>query len=210
MRKWFINIAITFDGKISLRDSQVNISDEEDWKIVHQMRNSIAAIGVGSNTILIDNPSLLVRKKYLPSKIKINHPIRLIFDRRGRLDPSAIVFHSQNLSQTIWITNSSKIISDIIKIPYTTLQEVVNSINTNLDNMNKEGSVMIEGGSQLISSFINENLISHIRAFRGNQVLPDGKPLFSKSPNNELVLTKVRKLGSGIEEYYDLKKLDRK
>jgi riboflavin biosynthesis pyrimidine reductase len=45
------------DGKIALRTRrQTKISNEEDRKRVHKLRNSVDAILVGVNTVHSDNP----------------------------------------------------------------------------------------------------------------------------------------------------------
>ncbi|MHA2091666.1 MAG: RibD family protein [Candidatus Kariarchaeaceae archaeon] len=201
-RKWFVNVAVSKDDMIARPGKRSNISSDEDWKAVHLMRNLSSAIVVGSNTILVDNPKLLVKAHYLPKTIRVQHPIRIIFDRRGRLDGSYTVFHEQDKSTTIWVTNSSKQISSIKKISFTSLQDTVTQINELLDELKKPGQVMVEGGSQLIQSFLNDNLISYMRIYRSNKPLLDGLPLFTKDQKRKLILDRTKQLGKGSEEYY--------
>ena len=56
-----LNAAMTIDGKISSKDGDSEISDEEDWKEVHKLRTQVDAIMVGKNTILKDNPKLHIK-----------------------------------------------------------------------------------------------------------------------------------------------------
>jgi riboflavin-specific deaminase-like protein len=201
-REWFVNVAVSMDDMISRPGKRVNISSDDDWKVVHLMRNSSSAIVVGSNTILIDNPTLLVKTHYLPKTVTIQHPIRIVFDRRGRLDGNYKVFQKQNKSMTIWITNSSKQISSIKKISFTSLQNTVTKINELLDDLKKPGKVMVEGGSQLIQSLLNDNLISYMRIYRSPKPMNDGVPLFTNDLKRKLILDRINQLGTGSEEYY--------
>ncbi len=201
-REWFINVAVSFDGKISNPGEQVEISCDEDWNVVHNMRNTIAAILVGSNTIIVDNPSLLTKEKYI-SEGDINHPVRIILDRRGRCLPTAKVFQDQQISQTIWVSESEVSIPGVHKIATTDLEVIILKVNQFLNSIGKKGDVMIEGGSQVIMNFINSGLVSHMRLYRGNIVLPKGVSLFSRDIGKKMILKDTYLLGNGHVELYN-------
>lgn len=206
-REWFINCAVSFDGRLSEQGKPVAISSAEDNYIVHSFRNEIAGIGVGSTTVIVDNPSLRTRVEHLPDldPNTLSHPIRLVFDRSGRCTPELSIFQDQDRARTIWITNSDRDIPGIIKISGTSLEQIQKDVNQILDEMGKDGDVMIEGGGKLITSFIESGLISKMRVYRGPILLPDGVPLFLRPVSKELVLVETRKLGPGIEEHYTFK-----
>lgn len=204
MREWFINVAVTFDGRIALENQMVNISSDEDWKVVHSIRNRIAAIGVGSNTVIVDNPTLLTRREFLPVDQEIHHPIRLLFDRSGRIPKSASVFVDQDQATTLWITLTKDEIKNIEKIKASDVFTAFDLINLWLDEKGIEGDVLIEGGSRLIDSFLNSGIIKRIRIYRSPISLPNGIALFSKKSNYRLSLERVKKLGPGIEEWYTI------
>lgn len=203
-RSWFINAAISFDGKISEKNKKVELSSKEDWQVVHQLRNISAAIVVGSNTILIDNPKLLTKKEFFPNGTQINYPVRIILDRRGRCKTNAMVFQNQDLASTIWVTNSNANVKGITKISGESIHDIVSEVNKYLDKINRQGNVMIEGGSKVITSFIKSKLVDKIRLYRSPKVLVDGLPLFGDNIENPLILKKVRKLGVGMEEIYEI------
>src|SRR4030042_1938374 len=76
--KVIVNCAMSADGKIALRTrKQTRISNEEDKKRVHQLRNSADAVLVGIETILADNPKLTVNEKYVKHPKK---PVRMGLD----------------------------------------------------------------------------------------------------------------------------------
>ncbi|MCY3414098.1 MAG: RibD family protein [Candidatus Heimdallarchaeota archaeon] len=199
MRKWFVNVAISFDGRISNPDEQVELSDENDWKIVHKMRNRIAAIVVGANTVITDNPTLKTKTKYIEGEV--NHPIRVVLDQAGRCLPEHRVFCDQDIAKTIWVTNSTNDYG-VMKLARFELPEVVKHINAMLDEMGREGDVMIEGGATVINNFINDNLVNEMRIFRAPILLPNGIPLFPRKLRKKITLSSVKSLGYGIEEHY--------
>ena len=157
MRKWFINVAISFNGMISKRGEAVNISNEDDWKIVHAFRNEIGGIVVGANTINVDNPSLMTRSEFLAEIVTVQHPYRFILDRRGLVDQSSKVFQDQELTKTFWYTRSG---DDLLNGNKVFIEDddilwLKNSINAVLDDNQKSGDIMVEGGSNTIRRFVN-------------------------------------------------------
>lgn len=75
--KW----AMTLDGKIATRTSDSRwVSNEASRADVHELRHRLAAIMVGSATVLADDPSLTARRS-VPS----NQPLRVVVDGRLRL-----------------------------------------------------------------------------------------------------------------------------
>ena len=172
---------------------------------MYNIRNNAAAIIIGSETALIDNPSLLTKSKYIEGEI--NHPVRVLLDRRGRCPKTNKIFQFQDQSQTIWINNSNNRFGGIITLQAQSISEVKTVINEELDRMDIESSklVLIEGGAKVITSAINEGIVDTIRIFRSPMILPSGYSLFDNTIKNELKLIKVNKLGIGSEEFYEIK-----
>ena len=75
-----VNCAMSADGKIALPTRrQTRISSEEDIARVHRLRNASDAILVGIGTVLSDDPSLLVKEKYVR---RPRRPLRIVLDSR--------------------------------------------------------------------------------------------------------------------------------
>jgi len=87
--KIFINCAMTADGKIAKPNgSRLRISSDMDLARVHGMRNRCDAILVGIGTILMDDPGLLVKEKYVK---RPRQPLRIVLDSKGRVPARAKV-----------------------------------------------------------------------------------------------------------------------
>jgi diaminohydroxyphosphoribosylaminopyrimidine deaminase/5-amino-6-(5-phosphoribosylamino)uracil reductase len=154
--KW----AQTADGKIANEDySRVLISNAYSNRLVHQWRSQQMAILVGTNTALFDDPSLTTR--LWPGK----DPIRLVVDMDLRLPVTLKLFNGT--IPTI-VFNKHKHTLELKKNrewPATDLQyyQVTEDISlvhqiANALYQSQIQSVLVEGGAQLLQSFIDEGV----------------------------------------------------
>lgn len=144
--KW----AQTKNGIIgSVTEDRLLISNEITNRLVHQWRSEEAAILVGTNTALKDDPQLTNR--YWPGK----QPLRLVIDKTLRLPSSSNLFSDE--APTI-IFNTKQHIDEGQPRYYQVTDDVslVQQIVHTLYQM-KIQSVIVEGGAQLLQSFIDEN-----------------------------------------------------
>ena len=160
--KW----AETSDGFIAPKTKDkaapVWITNKYSRQLVHKWRTEEQAILVGTNTVLEDNPSLTVRDW------TGNNPIRIILDRTHKLSKNHSVFNTE--SETIIISENE------VDFNKPLAQEICNFLHSNDIN-----SVIIEGGAQMLQTFIDENLWDETRVFKGNSNFKIGTkaPLFS-------------------------------
>ncbi len=132
--KW----AQTNGGFIANDDmSRLMITDDRSNVIVHKWRSEEAAIMIGHNTAILDNPSLTTRNWIG------RNPIRVIISNEEKLPTSLNIFNN----------NASTIIIDKKK-PFEICNELYHK------NIN---SVLIEGGTKLLQSFISANLWDEAR-----------------------------------------------
>jgi diaminohydroxyphosphoribosylaminopyrimidine deaminase / 5-amino-6-(5-phosphoribosylamino)uracil reductase len=136
-------------------DKRIFISNEFTNRLVHQWRSEEAAILVGANTALKDNPALTAR--LYPGK----NPLRLVLDMDLKLPVTlqlfdgavkTIVFngHQQQEGEKVSfykINKEEKIIPQILNV---------------LHHLQIQ-SVIIEGGAKLLQSFIDDNLWDEAR-----------------------------------------------
>lgn len=131
--------------------SAARFSTPQTSAIAHKLRATHDAIMVGSGTIIKDNPTLDCRLW------NGNSPIRVILDRNGVIPNNVKVF-TTNPKSTIYFTSikrkdiSEHIIQIIINID-TPLSEIMSILyRRNIT------SILIEGGTTLLQSAIDENL----------------------------------------------------
>ena len=144
--KW----AQTADGKIGRIVERIGISNGYTARRVHRMRSQNMSILVGTNTALADDPELTTR--LWPGK----DPVRLVLDKTLRLPQSLKLFNRQQ--QTI-IFNLLKE-ETTPNLSYVQLKEERNLIVEMMQALTalKLQSVLVEGGAQLLQSFINAGL----------------------------------------------------
>jgi diaminohydroxyphosphoribosylaminopyrimidine deaminase/5-amino-6-(5-phosphoribosylamino)uracil reductase len=158
------------------------MTSSKSKKLVHQWRAEEDAILVGRITAEKDNPSLTVRE------VKGKNPIRIIIDRDLKLSVNLNLFNSE--TQTLIFNNvkTEKIdLNYFIKIEFNTL---ISSILCKLHEQNIQ-SVIIEGGSKTLQSFIDKNIWDEARIFTTNKELTDGV----KSPNIKGKIIEEKEVG---------------
>lgn len=197
-----INAAMSVDGKIALRGGKrIKISDEEDFRRVHELRNSVDAILVGINTVILDNPKLLVKERYVKSP---RNPVRVVLDSHLRIPEDARVLDGN--APTIIITTEDarerKLNAEIIKcgkgrVDLKCAMEKLYSLGIR--------SVLVEGGGTVIYSFLKEKLVDEISVFVGSIIIGGDAPTLAEglgaSSEDELIhlkLLEARALGSGV------------
>jgi diaminohydroxyphosphoribosylaminopyrimidine deaminase/5-amino-6-(5-phosphoribosylamino)uracil reductase len=153
--KW----AETSDGFIARADGSSKwISSEASRTLVHQWRAEEMSILVGSTTAVCDDPHLTVR--HTPGQ----NPLRLVIDRTRSLPPSLHLF---DVEAATWIFNEGVDECDgknrFIKCDFS--KSIIAQI---LAALHAEGilSIIVEGGSRTIASFLNEGLWDEARVFR--------------------------------------------
>ncbi len=164
--KW----AQTADNKIAFNSNErLFISNEFTNRLVHKWRSEEAAILVGTNTAMFDNPSLNNRLW------GGNNPVRLIVDMNLRLPHDLNVFNNQ---QKTILFNSLKYQQQENTLYYQVTKDVnlVHQILNACYQMNIQ-SILVEGGVKLLQSFIDENLFDEVRVITNEElVVKDGLP----------------------------------
>ena len=141
-------------------------------QLVHKWRSEEQAILVGTKTVIDDNPSLTTRDW------AGNNPIRIVLDQNNRISKESHIFDNQ--AKTILLNN------DTINFNKNITQEIV-------DFLYNKGiqSVIIEGGSKTLQTFIDANLWDEARVFKSNVTLNEGikapKIEFKKATRNEIL-----------------------
>ncbi len=160
--KW----AQTANGKMANDGNErLLISNEYTNRLVHQWRSEEAAILVGTNTALLDDPSLNTR--LYPS----NDPVRLVIDMSLRLPSSLKIFDQQ---QRTIVFNESKQ-EENGNILYRQIDKE-NSIQQIIDACYKLQlqSILVEGGAKLLQSFIDAGIWDEARIITNKELQISG------------------------------------
>ncbi|HRI21188.1 MAG TPA: bifunctional diaminohydroxyphosphoribosylaminopyrimidine deaminase/5-amino-6-(5-phosphoribosylamino)uracil reductase RibD [Panacibacter sp.] len=149
--KW----AQTTNSKIAISDERLYITNEFTNRLVHKWRSGEAGILVGTNTALLDNPELTNRLWCGKS------PVRLVLDKDLRLPISLKIFDQQHrtiIFNTIKHAEDGKVLYYRVNKDLSFVQQILNAcFKENIQ------SILVEGGAQLLQSFINEGMWDEAR-----------------------------------------------
>ena len=159
--KW----AQSVNSKIGLPGKRVFITNEYTNRLVHKWRSEEAAILVGTNTVLTDDPSLTVRLWEGKS------PVRMLIDRDLKVPLNMRVYNSD--SRTI-VFNLKKNLSEE-NITYVKLgnEKFLQSVVSHLFEINIQ-SVIVEGGRKILQSFIDAGLWDEARVITNKDLTIEG------------------------------------
>ncbi|MFT5761901.1 MAG: diaminohydroxyphosphoribosylaminopyrimidine deaminase [Polaribacter sp.] len=150
-------------------NNPVWISNQYSQQLVHKWRSEEHAILVGTNTVIEDNPKLNVRSW------SGNNPIRIVLDRSLRIPKTANVFDES--VQTIFLTEKrsknqeerDNVVFEEINFPENIAEQICKVLYKH-----QIQSVIIEGGTQTLQTFIDANLWDEARVFIGENEFKNG------------------------------------
>lgn len=163
-----LSCAMSIDGKIATYTGDNELSDEEDWKLVHKLRTECDAIMVGKNTILKDDPKLHI-KFYEPTRLT-----RVIVDSSFSIPLTSKVFsYKLKTYPTIIAITDHALRSKIekaklknIRFINTGSEKQVN-LKKLMEELYQHGikKILLEGGGALNWSMLKDCLVDEIRIF---------------------------------------------
>jgi diaminohydroxyphosphoribosylaminopyrimidine deaminase/5-amino-6-(5-phosphoribosylamino)uracil reductase len=173
--KW----AMTLDGKVATHTGDSYwVSGSEALVWVHNLRDRVDAILIGSGTARIDNPLLTVRlapEQRMYQRLPRQGPLRVVLASRGRLPSHLKLLQPDDTTKTCVIVGKH---SD--RAPYLSLQErgvdVIQvavdaqgrvDLHSALDALKQQGivHVLLEGGAHLLGSAFDQSLIDSVEVF---------------------------------------------
>jgi diaminohydroxyphosphoribosylaminopyrimidine deaminase / 5-amino-6-(5-phosphoribosylamino)uracil reductase len=154
-----LKIAQSIDGNIALQNNKSKwITSDISRKFVHKLRSNYDAILIGKNTAKFDNPVLTTH-----GKSKYN-PKRFVFDRTLSLNPELIIFKDKYKSNTFRLASDkykNDNLKNIIYFKEKNAKIKMLDIMRHFYNINIS-SILIEGGANLFSQFIKQDLFDDI------------------------------------------------
>jgi len=168
--------AMTLDGQTAAASGDSRwISCAASREIVHQLRNQVDGIMVGSGTVKTDDPRLTTRLGEGG-----RDPIRIVFDGKLETSPQATVYVQSSNAKAILVTSSAH--NAIALQPYRDLNvEIiqVESTKTGLDlsaalvALGKKNlqHLLLEGGSVLGGAMMRAGLVDRVMIFVAPKIL---------------------------------------
>lgn len=162
------------------------ISNSLTQLLVHKMRAEIAGIMIGTNTAVKDNPSLTTRLWYG------KNPVRIILDRSRRIPSANVIFDKQAETLLFSEHTEDKPIGDgNILIPLSFGNDMIPVLLKEL-NKRKINSILVEGGTALLQSFIDSGLWDEAFIEVSNNLFFDG----IKAPSVAGMVVSEKNVGS--------------
>jgi diaminohydroxyphosphoribosylaminopyrimidine deaminase/5-amino-6-(5-phosphoribosylamino)uracil reductase len=165
--KW----AQTADGFIDRKrndntEPALQISNEHSRRLLHKWRSEEQAIMVGTNTARLDNPRLDVRL------VSGKKPLRIVLDKNAELPENLNLFDGSQ--PTLVFTSKKK--EATINIEYATIDFETNVLPQVMNVLHEKQiqSVIVEGGTKLLQSFIDQNLWDEARVIISNALIGAG------------------------------------
>ena len=163
-----MKIAQTLDGKIALNSGESKwITSKDSREDVQYLRAESDAILVGSGTVKKDNPRLNVRNIKI-NKDQFRQPKKIIL---GNVNTKSNLSILKGDSEKIIFSNNPSSTKDS-KIKYRKL-----SNSKTIELLLKElpefeiNSLLVEGGSEVFSSFINKNMVDELIIYISPKIL---------------------------------------
>ena len=174
----FLKCAITIDGKIATnkRDSKW-ITNEISRKKVQKLRNRYSGIMVGINTLLNDNPRLTARVE------NGRDPFRIVIDPNLKVpvDYNFVTLSIEDKKSIVVTSIENKNNTKIKELEEKNVRIIyLDGYDFKIDDILKEigklniDSVLLEGGSYLISKAFKENRIDGGEIFIAPKILGGG------------------------------------
>jgi diaminohydroxyphosphoribosylaminopyrimidine deaminase/5-amino-6-(5-phosphoribosylamino)uracil reductase len=196
-----LKTAMTLDGFIAANSGTGWISSDESRRYVHELRNRMDAILVGIGTATTDDPQLTCRIE------GGRDPLRVIIDKEFKIPPG-----SRCLGEECIIITASTRYREDISATGTKVMQLELKDNGHFDwaevfrligGMGIH-SILVEGGSSIISSLLKESSVDRIILLVAPKLLGAGIPIVSWPDTSsiadalDLVIEKVRTIGTDI------------
>ncbi len=174
-----IKYAQTLDGRIATTQGQSQwISSEASIKYAHKLRAEHDAILVGAGTVKKDDPELTVRL------VHGRNPLRIIVDSQLQINNQAKVLQNTSPAKTLIATIKNYNDTQFQYITATGAQIIIVDADkqgkVDLKKLLKKlaargiSSVLIEGGAQIITSILRDNLADRLVTVIAPKILGKG------------------------------------
>ncbi|MCX6306321.1 MAG: bifunctional diaminohydroxyphosphoribosylaminopyrimidine deaminase/5-amino-6-(5-phosphoribosylamino)uracil reductase RibD [Bacteroidetes bacterium] len=170
-----LKTAMTLDGKIAtVTNASRWITGEPSRKLVHLLRQQLSAVMVGVNTVIFDDPLLNIRMKG-----EWKNPLKVIADTFGRIsltakvltnDPQLTIVATTGHADPRKLKQIERMGAQVMICPLKDNRVDLGFVMQSLGSMGID-SVMIEGGSTLAFSALQERVVDKVVSFIAPKIL---------------------------------------
>jgi 2,5-diamino-6-(ribosylamino)-4(3H)-pyrimidinone 5'-phosphate reductase len=193
---------MSVDGKIAFADARpAKLSNEEDVVRVHRLRAQADAILVGVGTVLKDDPKLTVKSEHAQGR----QPLRIVLDSDGKTPDHA---HVLDGSAETLVATSKDCTREFARAQVFRAGKDEVDLVAFLDHLSTRGvkTLLVEGGSTVIWSFLRQRLADELTVFVASMVLgghsaptlTGGPGVGSLQEAFHLKLERAERLGDGL------------
>src|SRR5262249_53753129 len=177
-----LKAATSLDGRIAAAPGRrTRLTGSAADRHAHRFRAEVDAIGVGSGTVLADDPSLTARVAYRERPLT-----RVVFDRRLRTPASAALLSTRGAGPVMIMTTAEAADRAGLREPLEAAgAEVIagdGTLTSALQALAARGigSLLLEGGAVVHAAAWDAGLVDFVRLYIAPQIIGgDGVPLVS-------------------------------
>jgi diaminohydroxyphosphoribosylaminopyrimidine deaminase/5-amino-6-(5-phosphoribosylamino)uracil reductase len=206
-----LKAAISRDGFVGSPTERLRLTGDAADRYFHRQRAEVDAIAVGSGTVLVDDPLLTARGAY-----RFRPLIRVIFDWRGRVPPSARVFSTRDQGPILLAVSAERVAAEeglaaawraagaeVIALEERRVLPVLETLAAR-DVL----SLLVEGGPTLQRVFMDAGVVDRVQWVVAPVDLGQGVPYPPELRPDALPRT-IRRLGRDTFFEFDVYRPDR-
>ncbi|MGQ9478154.1 MAG: bifunctional diaminohydroxyphosphoribosylaminopyrimidine deaminase/5-amino-6-(5-phosphoribosylamino)uracil reductase RibD [Candidatus Bipolaricaulia bacterium] len=170
-----LKLALSLDGRVATRAGESRwITNERSRELVHHLRNRYAAVLVGVNTILKDDPQLTARLE------GARDPWRIILDSRGRTPLEARILNLESSTPTVIATTElmsqekeAALLHKGARVWRLEARDGRVDLEALLTRLGEEGldSLLVEGGPTVAAGFLEAGLVDKVLFFIAPKII---------------------------------------
>jgi diaminohydroxyphosphoribosylaminopyrimidine deaminase/5-amino-6-(5-phosphoribosylamino)uracil reductase len=161
---------MSLDGKIATHTGDSKwVTGEASRHLVHQLRNEVDAIMVGSRTVMLDDPSLTTRLE----NGRIKDPTRIILDADEYLDGSRKVFGIDSDAPTWVVVPEGRVFTDADDVIHVPQRENELDLRVLMKELAARDitSVLIEGGGTTHATSFGAGIVDKVLFFVAPKII---------------------------------------
>jgi len=203
------NTAMSLDGRVGKKDKQIVFANKLDNYRVHRLRGSMDAIMIGVETVLSDDPELVVSEA-------LKKPIRVIVDPKGEIPLNSKVLDGTAKTIVVVSKGISPITLQRLKdkgVEVISLGDYSVPLRDLMWALFRRGikKIMLEGSGSVSRRMFNDRLVDELYITIAPILIGQGIDLFhgELDKNTELDLEGILQYGDQVVLHYMVRRGDR-